>query len=476
MAVVTTVSPRLQLAAAAELELRRRRRERMAWPAIYTNSDTGHTYEPHTEEERLAVYLDKPRYVLLKGGEGSGKSVAGIIKTLHKLRRGCTGIMVSPDFEHFKRSLWPEFRRWCPWNTVLDKQYMAQKTWEPSRPFSISFQSEVGGISQLLCGGIEDPTAWEGPNVNFAMVDEAHRKRDATALKILDGRCRILGPHGEAPQLYFPTTPRKHWLFDYFGPVRTDKPDPFLSFKKDSRVVTLRTTDNAKHLSDEFADKRRQSLTESEARVYLDAEWADMDDDTHFLPTMLWWDACYDSAIPILDRRTPLVIALDAGVSGDCFAMVGVSRHSDRYLAETDIVVRYLRLWEPHGVALDYGPIEQELKELCETFNVVCVTYDPYQLHSTATRLEQANIAWFAPFTQDAPRLIADKQLLDLILAKRIHHDGNDDLRQHIENANRKSDSRDKERLRIVKRSQDLKIDLAVALSMASAKCLELNL
>lgn len=91
MAVVTTVSPRLQLAAAAELELRRRRRERMAWPAVYTNSDTGHTYEPHTEDERLAVYLDKPRYVLLKGGEGSGKSVAGIIKALHKLRRGLYG-------------------------------------------------------------------------------------------------------------------------------------------------------------------------------------------------------------------------------------------------------------------------------------------------------------------------------------------------------------------------------------------------
>ena len=69
---------------------------------------------------------------------------------------------------------------------------------------------------------------------------------------------------------------------------------------------------------------------------------------------------------------------------------------------------------------------------------------------------------------------MADKQLLDLITARKALHDGNKELRAHIDNADRKSDGTGK--LRIVKRSETQKVDLAVALSMAVAECLRLNL
>jgi hypothetical protein len=443
------------------------------WPQghAYVNADTGRVYAPHTDEERRFVESDSPRYALAKGGEGAGKSVAGIVKVLQRLRRGMSGIMVSPDLEHFKKSLWPEFRRWCPWGAVVESQrYRSRAEWEPSKPFTLVFKAEHGGRATLYCGGIEEPGSWEGPNVSFAHMDEARRKKDGGALKVLDGRLRIAGPRGEPPQLLLTTTPRKNWLYDYFGPPPTNRPDPFADFKRDALVVTLRTTDNAANLADGYLDQRKQSLTSAEIRVLVEAEWEDLDDAARFLPSMVWWDACLEPTPP-LDNQTPLVLALDAAVSGDCFGLVGVSRHWERH---EDVAVRYVRKWEPHGKKLDYGPIEDEVRQLCETFNVVCVTYDPYQLHSTATRLEQEGVGWFDPFNQGAARLVADKQLLDLISHRRLAHDGNADLREHLDNADRKSDGQDK--LRLVKRTEGQKIDLVVTLSMAAARCLELNL
>ncbi len=145
---------------------------RSAWAAdggIYVNSETGRAYTPHHDDERRFVFNDAPRRAMAKGGEGGGKSVAGIIKNLERLRRGMHGIMGSPDFPHFCRSLWPEFARWCPWQHVIAEQrYRGRSGWEPSRPFSLTFTT--GGT--LLCGGFDEPGSWEGPNVHFAHFDE----------------------------------------------------------------------------------------------------------------------------------------------------------------------------------------------------------------------------------------------------------------------------------------------------------------
>ena len=86
------------------------------WPSIhsYYNADQGHYYKPHHAAEEETLLDAVHRYILVKGGEGGGKSVLGIIRDLERFKRGCNGIIISPDFEHFKKSLWPEFRRWCP--------------------------------------------------------------------------------------------------------------------------------------------------------------------------------------------------------------------------------------------------------------------------------------------------------------------------------------------------------------------------
>ena len=205
-------------------------------------------------------------------------------------------------------------------------------------------------------------------------------------------------------------------------------------------------------------------------RLHLN-QWAASEDS--FVP-MEWWDACRDSHPLQPGERTPLVMGLDAAVSGDCFGLVVVSRHPHRH---TDIAVRLVRKWDPPpGGAINYAGPESVIRELCARYHVVYVVYDPFQLHDLATRINRETHTWIKAFPQGTERLTADKMLYDLIRDQRVFHDGNLDLREHIQNANAKLEKEQDSKLRIVKKSQNRKIDLAVALSMACSECLRLYL
>jgi hypothetical protein len=421
------------------------------------------------DDEANFVYSDSPNWALLKGGEGAGKSVAGIVKSLNRLKRGMSGIMVSPDLPHFKKSLWREFRNWCPKEAIIPSQrYRLARDWQPHEAFELVF---VNG-STLLCGGIEKPGSWEGPNVNFAHIDEG-RHAEATALKVLDGRCRIPGPNGESPQGWITTTPKKNWLFEYFGPVT--KNDKFAAFKANSLVVTLPVELNRANLADGYIENRRNSLTENEARILMDAEWEDQQDVEKFV-NILWWDNCKEE-LPPLTRNEPGILSLDAAKGSetnisDCFAVVLVTRHPHR---PADAAVRYCGIWQAQaGEMINFEPIENEIRRICNQYSIVELCYDPYQLHDMCQRLKREGIANVKEFNQAKDRLIADKQLQSLIMARRIAHDGNPLLRQHIDNADIKKHGEDG--IRIIKRSGSLKVDAGVATSMGCQRVLYYNL
>jgi len=497
------------------------------WPDVYINRDTGKVYEPHHDDERSVLESDGPVALLVKGSEGSGKSVLGIIKTLERVRRGCSGVVISPDLPHLKRSLWLELRRWIPWDQVVPKhRYMQPEAWQPYAPFRIVFRN--GAFLEI--GGIDEPGSWEGPNVNFCFMDEMRRKKSADALKVMMGRVRIPGPNNIPPQLFICTTPRKHWLYEYFGGVKVkcldcfstepvpiqegypfqcmqcgspnlDVIDHLYDFKLKSRVVTLHVRDNIHNLQDGFIENRASVLSEAEARVLIDAEWEDIDESQAFLPHMSWWDECVGS-IPTLDEKTPIVIAMDAATGSvssesDCFGLLVVSRHPDSEKSTPSVAVRYTAVWRAErGGKIDYlgtasnpGP-ERALLRLCgwrydddegkyikvgDGYNVKCVVYDPKQLHDLGMRFSRKRIAWMEQFGQIARRIEADTDLLRLIQQKRIVHDNNSVLREHVQNADRKLDD-DGHRLRIVKREQSLPVDLCVCLSMAASQCLYLRL
>ncbi len=216
--------------------------------------------------------------------------------------------------------------------------------------------------------------------------------------------------------------------------------------------------------TDEYYQEQAAILTPSEfARVHRN-QW--VTSENVFVPGE-WWEACRGDA-PAFMPTTPVVVGMDAGVTNDCFALVGVSRMGDQ------VYVRFVRIWKPpKGGAIDFAEPERALRELKAQYNIVQVAYDPYQLHDLATRLRREGVAWFREFSQGQDRLIADKNLYDAIRDRRITHDGNPELTDHIRNANAKTEG---DKLRIVKRSDAGKIDAAVALSMAHAESRRLNL
>lgn len=189
-----------------------------------------------------------------------------------------------------------------------------------------------------------------------------------------------------------------------------------------------------------------------------------------YLPSIALWDACRDDSVVFPDKW-PMVLAADAGVTNDCFALVGVSRHPVR--PTTDAAVRLVIVYEPRGKELDFDAIEADIMHLLATFNVVQFAYDAYQLHQMGQRIGQK--IWARKFSQQTDRMIADSALLQRIMRKDITHDGNAQLRAHLDNANRKA-GEDAKTIRIEKRETSKKVDLAVALSMGCHEVMRLNL
>ena len=211
-------------------------------------------------------------------------------------------------------------------------------------------------------------------------------------------------------------------------------------------------------------------LTPDEFRRVHRNEWASSS--SRFID-LAWWDNCLDPELPAMQRTDPICLAADAGITSDCFALVGVTRHPKR---KQDVAVRLSRVWVPDGAPLNFDDIEKEILDIKKTYpNIVDFSYDMYQLHHMMQRLEAKG--WpTEQFSQTGLREKADKELYDRIVQMRIAHDGtHEDLRAHLGNANAKLTG-EQGRLRIVKRSQRSKVDLAVALSMAASRCTELNL
>lgn len=183
-----------------------------------------------------------------------------------------------------------------------------------------------------------------------------------------------------------------------------------------------------------------------------------------------WWASCKQE-IPPIEKDAPCIMALDAAVSNDTFGVLLVSGAGDGI----NYWVRYARKWSPKGKEqrIDFQEPEDEIRRLIAEYNVLEINYDPYQLEDMAGRLRKDLVVRMRPFNQGKDRLLADKQLHDMIRDRRIHHSGEADLAEHITNANSTADG---DSLRIIKRSELLKIDLAVCLSMALARAVHWQL
>lgn len=203
----------------------------------------------------------------------------------------------------------------------------------------------------------------------------------------------------------------------------------------------------------DYYAEQAATLTPSEFARMHQNQWASSSES--FIP-IEWWDSCPKVSTELRPHQG-VVLGLDAAVENDCFAIVMVSGNNG--IPQ----VRYARKWTPpKGGQIQFSEVEDEIRRLIKTYNVACIAYDPYQLADMAQRLG-GSVFW-EKFQQGAPRLVADKRLFDIIRDGRIEHNGESDLRDHLSNANRKPED---DKLRIIKREANKKIDLCVALSMA---------
>ncbi len=235
------------------------------------------------------------------------------------------------------------------------------------------------------------------------------------------------------------------------------------------RMPWQKGENGARYYAGEAARQTPAQMTRLHDNAWVSAESA-------FIP-MEWWDAMVKPLPLAPGDRTPMVLALDAGVTGDNFGLLGITRDPRNLGPPPGLVVRLVHNWKPPpGGAINFRPIEEVVRQLCKAYNVVEVAYDPYQLHDFCSRLRDEGVAHFRQFSQGEERLRADAALYQHLGHQRIAHDGNADLREHLTNANKKQSANEDTRMRIVKKSDSRKIDLAVCLSMASQECLRLLL
>lgn len=159
------------------------------------------------------------------------------------------------------------------------------------------------------------------------------------------------------------------------------------------------------------------------------------------------------------------VLALDAGVSSDLFVAVGVCWHPKR---KGIPVIRDVKTWEPPKTKngqVDFSEAKDWVTDFVRTRRVRRVVYDPYQLVSMGQDLQR--ICDAKEFPQGAKRIQADTSFRGRITQGNILHLNDPTLASHIENANIKIANDEDKKLRIIKRSKNKKIDLAVASSMA---------
>lgn len=261
--------------------------------------------------------------------------------------------------------------------------------------------------------------------------------------------------------------------------VTDGEPSPLeLYVNEEARMLCLwNTQPRCPWQTKEYYNSERQVLTPQQFDRIHRNQWVSNSDT--FVP-MEWLYACKhgEADWPSVPKTQPMVIAMDAATSNDTFGLWMGCRHPEK---PADVLTVYARRWKPEGGKIDFvgteekpGP-ELELRRLIKSYNVVQVTYDPYQLHDMASRLKKEGLAWFKPFNQGNDRLLADSQLRDLIRERRFWYRGEVDLEEHMKNSNAKIDEQES-KIRLVKRVEQLKIDLAVCASMGSHNLLYLNL
>jgi phage terminase large subunit-like protein len=272
---------------------------------------------------------------------------------------------------------------------------------------------------------------------------------------------------------------RLYHVNEFYGP-----PAPLELYKNEkARLLCLwNTKPRCPWQTKEYYQSEEALLLPNEFRRMHRNEWVA---NTETFVPIEWFDACEREDMPVYPANHAMIIALDAGTSDDTFGVLMGCRHPDyKNYPEAGCVV-YAKRWKPlpgqkidfWGTEVEPGPL-RETERLCKSYNVIQVAYDPHQLHDPAMQMQRKLGVNFRPFPQGSgkhSRLWADSDLRHRLRDRHLWHHGEPELREHLQNADAQVDKEER-KIRIVKRTQKLKIDLAVCLSMSMYECFRLNL
>ncbi len=190
------------------------------------------------------------------------------------------------------------------------------------------------------------------------------------------------------------------------------------------------------------------------------------------------WQGCYSPDCHPVQRsdRRKLILGADASTSHDLTALVGVTRDPKSLMIRT----AFTQVWKPQkllGIRVGKATVDLEetigrtVLELHAAGMVEKVVCDPYQLHTLIVKWEKAGIR-IVELAQNAGRVDADQSLYTAIIGRNIQHYNDPVLNEHIKNAVAVETPRG---FRLAKEKTSLKIDAAVALSMAHWGAMESN-
>jgi hypothetical protein len=177
---------------------------------------------------------------------------------------------------------------------------------------------------------------------------------------------------------------------------------------------------------------------------------------------MAKWDACVDPSLEPSDpdRNLQVYVAVDASLKRDSTAIVAVCSDGERVRLVSH------KIFQPSPDApLDFeATIEAEIIELCASFSVQTIYYDPWQMAAVAQRMIKRGVP-MQEYPQTTSNLTdSSSNLFELIKSCSLQVYADDAMRTSVSQAIAVETPRG---WRIAKEKAKHKIDIVVALAMA---------
>lgn len=205
---------------------------------------------PRSSAAQRLAWSTRARYILFRGGRGAGKTFTGAV-WVASLPPGSQVLVCSPTYKNLASgalfTLVPLLRK-CGLIRSYNKH---------------NGEIETVDNKQIWIRSLDRPDAGvRGPNLSHIWGDEMAILKDGKAWRDLIGALRL----GEHRQALVTTTPKKHWLYDFFA--KSSRPHLRCEIQSHTRDNVGLPADVVDDLSDEMDD--------AYAEQELGGGWADI--------------------------------------------------------------------------------------------------------------------------------------------------------------------------------------------------------